>query len=123
MVLLYLVSPLFLWEGGGPPQHLSYIYHNILLGEPLFALGGFEPVGADDNIFLLFFLFWLCNPYPGIYRLIILVFTSFQTDLNTYFVCCFILTHPKSLGRLGRLSRVLHEDEEDWAILLPSPEG
>ena len=92
----------------------------FLLGEPPLALRRFEPVGTDYYIFLLLFLFWLCNPYAGIFWLIHLYFS------NTIF-CVFhdfysYSTHPKSLGRLGRLSRVLQEDDEDWAILSPSPD-
>ena len=31
------------------------------------------------------------------------------------------VTHPKSLGRFGRFKRVLQEEDDDWAILSPSP--
>ena len=33
------------------------------------------------------------------------------------------VTHPKSLGRFGRFKRVLQEEDDDWAILSPSPRG
>ena len=66
----------------------------FILGEPPFALRGFEAVSSDHHIFLLLFFFWLCNPYAGISGLILFVFT----DLDIYFVC-FILADPPKVPR------------------------
>ena len=79
----------------------------FLLGEPPLALRRFEPVGTDYYIFLLLFLFWLCNPYAGISRLVLFVFAFFQTDIDTNCVCCFLFYSdpPKVPWSLGQVKQ------------------
>ena len=77
---------------------LLSIFH-FILGEPPFALRGFEAVSSDHHIFLLLFFFWLCNPYAGISGLILFVFK----DLDIYFVCFILADPPKVPGSLGKI--------------------